>query len=482
MAITVYINKLKLLFKVVFSNQTEFSAIANRSLGRYRQIGRSAISSLAARAINIFTGLLTIPLLLSYLGPDRFGLWMVIINFVGLLSFADLGLGVGLQNSLTESYGLNDNVNPRSYVSSAMLILGFISICFVLAGLYVLPSLPLYELVKTKSDLARAEILPTNQALMIIFGLGFITSLTERIANAYQEGYVASICMAIGRIFSFIGLLVCIQLNLGLPFLIATFVGTPMVFMAMGGVMLIKNKPWLSPSIAAVNKRSIRKIFGIGVSAVGSQLAFLLLNMAPLIIIGNEIGASAVVPYAVTQKLLGTSGILLKTVITPFWPAYGEAAARNDWGWVRKNFSRTIRLGAMIQLPIFVVMALCGQWIIKIWTNDNGAVPDWSLLMACNIWYLIFMWNSVASMFLNGINRMAGQATLGLMITVAGVLSGYWYSSSTNNVASIIWLILLAGMLPRGLAMLIEIILVLKKSKKIMVINQYDHASDELAA
>lgn len=474
MTITTYVNKLKMLIKVVFTNQTELSEMDERSLGRYRRIGRSAVSALAARSINILTGILAIPLLLSYLGPERFGLWMVLTSFVALFSFADFGLGVGLQNLLAESNGLDDKVNPRGYVSSAILVLGCISISLVLAAIYVLPAVPLNELVKVQSDVARAEILPTCQALMIIFGLGLIPSLTERVANAYQEGYFGSFCLALGQICAFTGVLICVWLDLGLPVLVITFIGTPMAFLAMGGIILLRKKPWLSPSLAAVNQKSVSRIFGIGAAAVGSQLAFMLLNMAPLIIIGNVLGAAAVVPYAITQKLLNTSGILLKTVITPFWPAYGEAAARNDWEWVRTNFFRTIRMAAGIQLPIFMVMAVFGQWIITIWTNNAGAVPGWSLLMACNIWYLIFMWNSVSSMFLNGINRMNGQATFGLLITCVGILIGYLYSSSTDNAAPIIWIILLTGMLPRGIAMLIEISLVLKRSKKDMVISRYD--------
>lgn len=471
MGINAFVSKLEMVRKLIFTKGTEIPSIGIRSLDRYRRIGRSAIAALASRGVSILTGILVIPLLLSYLGPDRFGLWMVITNFVTFLNFADFGLGVGLQNSLTESHGRDDKVNPRSYVSSALLILSLIFLCFTLVAIYVLPVMPLHKLIKVQSDLAAAELLPTSQAFMIIFGFGFITTLTERIANAYQEGYFGSIWLALGRISAFIGVFICVYLGLGLPALIIVYIGTPKLFSAIGGILLIRKKPWMTPSLAALSKKAIVKMFKIGATGVGAKLAYMLLNTTPLLIISNGLGAAAVVPYAIAQKLLSTSGILLQTLITPFWPAYGEAATRNDWDWVRKNFYRTLQLAAMIQLPIFLVIGTSGQWIIEIWTNDLNAIPTWSLLMACNIWYLIYMWTSVASMLLNGLNRMKGQATFGLLIACSGFFAGYWYSFHADDVASIIWVMLLAGMVPRGLALLIEVALVLSRARKMVMVK-----------
>ena len=73
--------------------------------------------------VNILTGLITVPLTLSYLGVDKFGVWMTITGFVAFLSFTDFGLGVGLQNALSKCDGQENKKDTVYLVSAAMLMM-----------------------------------------------------------------------------------------------------------------------------------------------------------------------------------------------------------------------------------------------------------------------------------------------------------------------------------------------------------------------
>ena len=143
----------------------------------------------------------------------------------------------------------------------------------------------------------------------------------------------------------------------------------------------------------------------------------------PALIIGNRLGVAAFAPFAVAQKLLSTASIILTTTVLPLWPAYGEAAARGDWGWVTKTFRRTVLGGFIIQIPIFFLVAIFGQFIIRIWAGPE-AVPDWTLLMALNLWYLIAVWNVCTSTILNGLDHMIGQSTYGPILASTALLTG----------------------------------------------------------
>jgi O-antigen/teichoic acid export membrane protein len=43
---------------------------------------------------------ISVPLTLTYLGSERYGMWMAISSIVALLAFADFGLGNGLVNAI----------------------------------------------------------------------------------------------------------------------------------------------------------------------------------------------------------------------------------------------------------------------------------------------------------------------------------------------------------------------------------------------
>jgi O-antigen/teichoic acid export membrane protein len=58
----------------------------------------------AARAIGLLTSLISVPLTYRYLGPERYGIWMVLFSFIAAMGFADLGIGNGLMNVVLEAY------------------------------------------------------------------------------------------------------------------------------------------------------------------------------------------------------------------------------------------------------------------------------------------------------------------------------------------------------------------------------------------
>ncbi len=453
------------MIKLIFSRAPDTSTPEGRSQDRYRRAALTALVDIIARVINIGTGLATVPLTLSYLGQDRFGLWMVLTSFLGLLTFTDMGLGVGLQNMLAECHGRDDRVSARGFVSSAMLAMILMFLLLVGAAFFVLPAIPLDRLFKVSTDLARSELLLTAQVVLIAFGVGLPTGLAKRIYNAYQQGYRGALWLALGRIVGLLGVLVCIWLKTGLPTLVLCFMVSPFMCLGVGGIFLFKKYPWLRPSFHAISRDSTRKVFRTGITAVGAQLAVVILQNGPALVIANRLSTTAVTPFAITKKLLAVTSILIMAAILPLWPAYGEASARGDWPWVKKTLRRSIRLAMAIQLPMFVLMTFSGRWIISVWTQDASVVPSWSLLMACNVWMAISVWITVISVTLNGLNQMIGQATYGVVFALIAVALGYWIAGN-GVVSGVIWAVVAAGAVTTAIAMGFEVGWVIRKASR----------------
>lgn len=425
------------------------SETLDRGRDRYRRATWSALATLAARTVSIATGLITVPLTLSYLGQERYGLWMALTGLVAFLSFSDMGLGIGLQNALSRCHGNDDKEGPRAYVSTAMVLIFGVSFALCLFALFVLPHIPLERLLKSVDPVARAELLPTAQAMALTFALGLPCGLIQRIYNAYQRGYRATLWLSIGQVLGLLAILLCIYLELGLPWLAVCLMGMPLIALAFGGVSLFRQCPWLRPSFRSLSWRHLRPIAGTGSSAVAAQAAAVVLISGPLVLIANCLGTAAVTPFAVTQKLLGVSFVLLGMAVMPLWPAYGEAAERGDWAWVKRTFRRTLILGFSIQIPLFILLAVTGESIIRIWAGPD-AVPTWSLLMAVNVWFLVGVVNICCSIALNGLDHLLGQAIYGPIFAVAACVAAY-ILLPTHGVAAAIWAVVLVGILPNGI-------------------------------
>src|ERR1700716_1769942 len=90
---------------------------------RGKHIKLTVFTGLIARASSMLMTIVSVPLTLNYLGPERFGLWMTVTSVVSMLAFADFGIGSGLLTVVGEAAGRDDKVAIRRYVSSAFAIL-----------------------------------------------------------------------------------------------------------------------------------------------------------------------------------------------------------------------------------------------------------------------------------------------------------------------------------------------------------------------
>lgn len=447
--------RLKQLASIMFSRKSDLSTDAERSRDRYRRAAWTSFAAIIQRITNIGVGLVTVPLALNYLGLERFGMWMTLTGFVALLNFADMGIGVGLQNALSACISRDDKVAPRRYITCAFSIVGCIFLAFSVIALVALPLLPLEQAVRLKEEVARAELLPTTQVLMIVFGLNILIGLVQRLFNAMQRGYLAAIQLTLGNLLGLGGIIVTIKFDLGLPVLAASFLGGRITILGLGGLILMAKIPWLRPIIGGLSKQTARELVSTGVFAVGSQVSALLILWFPAIIISSRISAADVAPFSICQRLLGVMcGFYLAGVLS-LWPAYSDAGARGEWPWVRRTYKRTLRLWAIGTLPMLLVYVLLGRWVIYIWTQDAEAVPNWHVLIAAGVWFVVHLWGIAPSTALGGLGMLKGQTVYGNLISLTAAAIA-WLIAPIYSVEGVLWSMALLGALPRGIAMTLE--------------------------
>lgn len=424
---------------------------------RNKNVKKSAVFGLILRSTNIIFTLLAIPILVKYLGVERFGIWSTLTGLSAFISFADMGLGIGLQNSLSACYGKDDKETPRKYVSSALLPLLALITSLCLIAIYVLPMLDLSRIIKVADGTLVAELVPAAQAFILVFAAGLGSTFFERILIAFQKGYVSNFWLTVGRCVGFFGLVAATQFKAGMPFLIFIFAGSPFLAQIIGGIRAFTKEPWLRPSISAFSSKALKEISSVGFTGLGAQTSYTILQNSPPLILANLFGAASVAAYSVSQKLCGMPLLLLSAFFQPLWPAYREAFMRGDHEWIRTTFRKSLLRAGGACVLYFLIITVLGKPILAIWIGDKTIVPTTALLMACNVWVLLLAWNSVASAFLNAFNHMAGQALYGNFFAVLAIIFALTPLAYANPAVPI-WVLLLAGVLPRSIGMLIEVL------------------------
>lgn len=408
----------------------------SRSRERYRRIFLTGLTAVAARGVGIITALVSVPLTLHYLGVERYGLWMTISTTIAMLGFADLGMGNGLINAISEADGKEDKDSARIYVSSAFFMLLALAVLNLLVFAAIYPFVSWPDLFNIKSELASREVGFATIALIVCFTLSLPLGVAQRAQMGFQEGARANIWTAAGSIFGLIGVLLAIYYKAGLPWLALVMSGGPVLGLLINWYDLYRSRGWLLPAWKYFDWNASRRIAGTGVLFLILQIFTLLGNATDNLVISHIFGTSAVAGYAVTQKLFSVTQIA-QYFITPLWPAFGEAMARNDIAWARRTLNRALVLSILSSILISLPLVFAGKRIINMWVGPD-LVPSSVLLIGFGFWTLLAAYGGSMSMFLNS-GALLGKQTWFYGIASIGALALKIVLAKNWQIAGVIW-------------------------------------------
>ncbi len=87
--------------------------------------------------LQVLTSFFLMPFIISSLGVDQYGVWLLIAAFVGYYGLLDLGISGAVARFVSRAIGANDRTKEKHYVSSAFYFLCIVGlVIFFLSGLF----------------------------------------------------------------------------------------------------------------------------------------------------------------------------------------------------------------------------------------------------------------------------------------------------------------------------------------------------------
>jgi O-antigen/teichoic acid export membrane protein len=392
------------------------STETGRSKERYRRVALTTLTSVGARGLGAFAALVSVPLTLSYLGRERYGVWMTISSIVAMLSFADFGMGNGLLNAVAVANGKNDRESMRKFVSSAFFLLSGTALLIAFLFTLAYPRVAWPALFNVTPGIARNESGPAVVALAACFIINLPLGIVQRIQVGHQEGFMSDLWQGIGSLLSLIAVLLGVHLKWGLPRLILAVSAAPVAATILNGVFLFGwARPWLLPRWDNFRWAAARTLASNGFLFFLLQIGYVVSFSSDNLIVAHVLGASAVPQYAVAQRVFLMVPLMQTTWLAPLWPAYGEAIQRGDNAWVRRTLKRSIMTVVVVSTGLSASLVAVSRPLFKLWVGPE-LVPPWPLAIGLALWAIVQAAGSAVAMFLNGSNALGFQIRLSIAL------------------------------------------------------------------
>jgi O-antigen/teichoic acid export membrane protein len=112
------------------------------------------------------------------------------------------------------------------------------------------------------------------------------------------------------------------------------------------------------------------------------------------------LGPAQATPFIVVTRLLTACQAAVTIITLPFWPAYGEALARNDMQWIRRALLRATVVTSIITFPSGIAFAAFGPSLTSWWTGGAAEAPQ-AVFTAVGVWLIVWSLGAAVSAYLN---------------------------------------------------------------------------------
>jgi O-antigen/teichoic acid export membrane protein len=447
---------------ILIRNSTDLLTVEGRNVERYRRVILTVITSVIAKGIGILATVITVPLTMNYLGLERYGLWMTINSTLLIMGFADLGIGNGLLNEISKANGNDDQTSAQKYVSSSFFLLSIIAVIIIIVTLSLYKQIEWRSIFKLSSSDAIREVAPTSLAFMICFALNIPLGIVQRVQMGYQEGYINFIWQCVGNFIGLIGIYLAVIYRTNLTWIVIAFSGGPIIASLINWFIQFRyHRPWLKPNIKYFEWSICKNVLGIGSLFFILQVVVTLAFASDNYIIMQIVGTSAVARYSVVQKLFSIGPVIQTLIVTPLWPAYAEAKARNDIKWIKNTFRYSLTVSVLICFIISFPLVLWGQTIISFWIKSNLNIP-FMLLLGFGIWSVLSGFGSAVSTFFNGISNLKFQVIIAIIFGISVIVLKIYFATFLQD-TGVIWATIISYFVLSAIPSLCCIFLIFKR-------------------
>jgi O-antigen/teichoic acid export membrane protein len=376
-----------------------------RSRERHRRAFWIVTTSFASRGVGALAGLVSVPLTLTYLGKQQYGMWMALSSLLAWMALSDFGLARGLQNHLSAAYGSDDGESAARHMSTAFFALLGLAIA---AGLVFVPALvyvPWERLLKITEPALVRELKPTFAALMIVFLAQFPLNIVAQAYAAYQRSHVANLFGIVGNVVSIAVLFAVIRLHLGLPWLIVATGGVSVAFTVVNFAYLVREMPALRPRLDSVSRTTLRELVEVSAPMLLFQLGSLFINEAQIVLIARRISIAAVTDWSVFMRVFQVPVIVIAMIEAPYAPMLREAFVRGDATWFRRTFHGLLWSKVGLTLAGAAVYLAAGDPLVRV--LSNGSVHfGWQVWALGGVALVAGCWNGTYNVLFMAVNRL----------------------------------------------------------------------------
>ena len=349
-------------------------------------IARHSVYNLAGTTVPLLVALATVPLYLSVIGLDRYGVLSIAWLFLGYFNLFDMGLGRATAHRLASLGAGSEFDRGRAFWTALLLSLGFAALATIL---FVPIAKVGLELVRFGTAGLRLEAFQALPWLAACLPLGIINSVLAGALEGRQRFLHLNAITTTGTVLTAVApLAVALLYSPALPTLIAAALGARTITNLLLLAECLRSVPARFP--LAIRRQDAAALLGFGKWSALTGVISPLLSIWDRYAIGVLISSAAVSIYVVPFNLVFQLTLIPSALMRAAFPKL----VSNDAVEVARLAKESWGALALVITPLTLLGLALVEPFLRLWIGAEMAIDSAPVahLLLLGIWANAFGW------------------------------------------------------------------------------------------
>lgn len=310
------------------------------------------------------------PIILSSLGSQKYGAWVLVGQFISYLTMLNLGVSSSITRYYARYLAKDDALSNHRLCSTAGFILAIVGIIVFLAAWFMRNGLVSFYGVEKSLYM---DFVGALMLLALCMGATLPFRIFIGILQAYHRIYYVDLAIFVSTILRFLGVLYLKfygEINLTTLAIVLLF---SEFFKYL--VMLISAK-YFSTGMAKfsfkyVSWKMAKRIYSLGLASFSSSLLKMIRTQLPITLVGNVFGLALVPVISIPLSVLRNIGAPLGRVGTIFTALASELDAVGKKETIQFLNIEATKLLLFITSAIALLLAFFSRSILSFWLGES---------------------------------------------------------------------------------------------------------------
>jgi O-antigen/teichoic acid export membrane protein len=335
--------------------------------------------------------LFTTPYIVHKLTPEIYGIYVLAIFLMGVMSFLDLGFGQGIVKFVSQYEAKNDYERINKIIGVSLII-------YLGMGLLGCVLILLFSncLVENVFKISREYVQAASLAFRIVafgFLISFVGGIFSNLPKALQRYDISVKIQNIVFCCSTISVVILLYFRKGLIEVLIAY-----VFFQLVGIIIYYNaSKKILPTIIVkleFDKAVFKEIFGFSIFTAANTVTGNIVVRVDKMIIGGFLGTSAVAYYSIPFMIVQMCAGFIGAITQHLFPGVSYIQGLKNKERLTEIYKRAFRYVISLSLIIAISLILLGDSFLKLWMGQEFALKSSGILPIIS---LVFFFSSITS-------------------------------------------------------------------------------------